>query len=406
MARIPNGVVSVSAELRELFDLHNVGALTDAEFAAAKSIVLRGSRFAGTCSEGGVLEEPRLDRGEHGGRAPGAGGKSSADLVASPPPSRSLTDELADFRLLDLNPDVDGCIAMAQEAVCRLALALDSGAASESAAFSPCNVDFAAPMFTPQKMASPRYAYHRATDEKLAAARGGRVPLAPIPELLSPVHLNGTFGTSARKPDRAERPAASPLAPYPAASPLPPDSGRSGLCGDEFAFGEPELLHWDGALSRGVHISSDGREATCTRSNGGHVVVGTAPFDPAVRGGFLWNTVLMLRTIASKDVLVGMTGRGARGSAAFVLRGDGCIVSEVYDGTHVGQFYSKPLGTSHSIVTTVSITCKIDGRTMRFCVDGCQLDKAFELPPDMQFYPMVVLAEEGEAAILPRGKPR
>eukprot|EP01060_Flectonema_neradi_P038938 TRINITY_DN8349_c0_g1_i1.p1 TRINITY_DN8349_c0_g1~~TRINITY_DN8349_c0_g1_i1.p1 ORF type:complete len:534 (+),score=117.97 TRINITY_DN8349_c0_g1_i1:62-1663(+) len=165
--------------------------------------------------------------------------------------------------------------------------------------------------------------------------------------------------------------------------------------------GDSELLRWDPRLSRGVHLSDDGREAMCVGDSGGHVVVGTTPFDPTVHTSFMWSVVLMLRRASSTDILVGMTGRGESGKASFALRGDGCVVSEHHDGLSVGHHYSSPLGSDKS-VTTVCISCRIEESALSFTVDGTDLGKAFDFPQGLTFYPMVVLGQEGEAALLPR----
>ena len=129
------------------------------------------------------------------------------------------------------------------------------------------------------------------------------------------------------------------------------------------------LLRWDSRLCRGVHLSDDGREAMCISTSTGHVVVGTTPFDPSVHTSFMWSVVLMLRRLSSKDILIGMTGRGIRGKASFALRGDGCVVSELYDGQSVGHHYSPPLGSDKD-VTTVCISCRIEESSLSFTVDG------------------------------------
>ena len=140
----------------------------------------------------------------------------------------------------------------------------------------------------------------------------------------------------------------------------------------------PSML-WDTALCRGVHVSADAREATCTGGVEGavsHVMVGTSPFDPFVvralpQRTFEWSVVLLLRTANCKEVLVGMTGRGVAGTATYVLRGDGCALSEQPNGTHVAQHYSPPLGElSQRGITTVCVTCRIVDSTLSFNVDG------------------------------------
>ena len=158
----------------------------------------------------------------------------------------------------------------------------------------------------------------------------------------------------------------------------------------------PPML-WDVTLCRGVHVSSDLREATCVAGGSGggggdeggdasgaaHVVVGTVAYDPLVvmelpERRFEWSVVLLLKSPASRDILVGVTGRGVSGTATFVLRGDGCAISEQsVEGTQLRMGYSPPLGGSSaaeggcgSLMTTATVTCKAVNNTLHFDVNG------------------------------------
>eukprot|EP01063_Lacrimia_lanifica_P020532 TRINITY_DN27828_c0_g1_i1.p1 TRINITY_DN27828_c0_g1~~TRINITY_DN27828_c0_g1_i1.p1 ORF type:complete len:801 (+),score=84.54 TRINITY_DN27828_c0_g1_i1:127-2529(+) len=159
-------------------------------------------------------------------------------------------------------------------------------------------------------------------------------------------------------------------------------------------------LKWDVNLHRGVALSSDGREATGVPSNvGGHVAVATVPYDPSSHLAYSWTVLLLLNRSACKEVLVGLTGRSDTGNVTFVLRGDGCVVSELNGATRVRHAYAPALPAAAR--DPITVACSVQNGKMSFVINGREYGTAFDLPHDLVFFPMVVLSEPGEAACMP-----
>ena len=159
-------------------------------------------------------------------------------------------------------------------------------------------------------------------------------------------------------------------------------------------------LTWDRKLSRGVLIASDDREATVAgASPGGHILIGASSVSPEAGGRGSWSVVVTLEAAANRDVLVGLTAKGAGGGPTYFVRGDGCKIGDDGDGVQRGARYSAPLPQGTSLVT-----CDLDrvSRTVAFSVYPDEAKVAFTIPDHVcvPLYPMVVLGGPSDSAML------